>query len=54
MKKRPSRIKWLRDKAYKIGMLLLLLYFLRTVLPVNPQNGTNTNTSHLPAVIKFL
>lgn len=37
-----------------IGMLLFLLYFLKTFVPANPQNGTNTNTSHLPAVITFL
>lgn len=53
-KKRPSWIKSFRDKTYEIGTVLLLLYFLRTVMPANPQNGTNTNTSHLPAVIKFL
>ena len=34
-------------------MLLFLLYFPRTVLPANPQNGTDTKTSHLPTVIKF-
>ena len=52
-KKGPSCIKWFKDTVYKKEMLLFLLYFRRTVLPANPQNGTDTKTSHLSTVIKF-